>query len=240
MDGAITEMANFLAIESTASLCSIALGFNGNVTVREQEGARSHTQFMLPLIDEVLQVEHCDIASLDAIAFAAGPGAFTGVRLAASVAKALAFAAGIPVIPVSSLAVIAQTTARLTGSVAPCLVITDARMGEVYIAEYAFDEQGIAYAVQEDALLAVGRLDLQAFSAKRIAGDAAALLANHAGIDGFTLVNTVAQAQDLLLLAEHAWQHQRVETALSAQAIYLRDKTSWKTVEQQNRERENK
>lgn len=231
-------MANLLAIESSAAVCSIALGINGQLSVREQEGVRSHTQFMLAFIDEVLQEQQCAIADLDGIVFAAGPASFTGVRLAASVAKSLAYAVNIPVIPVSSLAAIAQTAARSTASLEPCLVITDARMGEVYMAEYGFDANGIAYALQNDALAKLDGLTLPPCSARRIAGDAQALLQGREGLAEFEWVAQGASAQDLLRLGEQALKAGKAETALSAQAIYLRDKTSWKNTTQQREEKQ--
>lgn len=205
--------------------------------MREQDGARTHTQYMLAFIDEVLREVECAVTDLDAIVFAAGPGSFTGVRLAASVAKALAFAANIPVIPVSSLAAIAQTTARITASTEPCLVITDARMGEIYVAEYGFDIDGVAKVLRPDVLMSLEQVQSLQIHAKRLAGDALPLLQHVTWVSGIHGITQTAHAQDLLRLGERAFKDKQTETALAAQAIYLRDKTSWKNITQQQEEK---
>lgn len=229
-------MANLLAIESSAALCSVALKIGQKVTFREQEGERSHTQFMLSFIDELLHEKQCNVADLDAIVFSAGPGSFTGVRLATSVAKSLAYAGGIPVIPVSSLAVIAQGVARVTGSYSSCLVTTDARMGEVYVGEYSF-KNGIAQPVRPEMILAIDALVFTDYQAHYLAGNAAGLLQNKPGIEHFELVSQAAHAQDLFFPAEDGLKTGETQAALEAEAIYLRDKTSWKNVEQQKQEK---
>jgi tRNA threonylcarbamoyladenosine biosynthesis protein TsaB len=231
-------MSKLLAIESSASLCSIALSIDGKLSTREQDGSRTHTQYMLAFIDEVLQEQQCTVAELDAIVFSAGPGSFTGVRLATSVAKSLAYAANIPLVPVSSLAAIAQTVARVTACHEPCLVITDARMGEVYVAEYDFDESGLARSVMPDILMSLDQLQELQFQSKRLAGDALSLLQGNPRLSAMETITQAAYAQDLLLQGEQALKTNRLETALAAQAIYLRDKTSWKNISQQSEERQ--
>jgi hypothetical protein len=124
-------MNNILAIESSSSSCSVALSFNGKINIREDHGERTHTQFILPFIEELLNSENIKASDLDAIAFSAGPGSFTGIRLAASIAKSIAYAAKIPVIAISSLAAIAQSYVRIGKNSESCIVATDARMGEI-------------------------------------------------------------------------------------------------------------
>ena len=230
-------MPGFLAIESSAAWCSVALDFNGKTIVREQHGERSHTRSMLPFIDEILCEQQCRLTDLDAIVFSAGPGSFTGIRLASSVAKSLAYAAGIPVVPVSSLACIAQAVARVSGSFEPCLVICDARMGDVYLAEYAFDSAGLAFPLHADSLKPLAGLQLDVFSARRLAGNAASLLADCPGIEALEILDEPGHARDLLLPAVHAFSVGKAETPLTAQSVYLRDKTSWKNTQQQLEEK---
>lgn len=120
-----------LAIESSTELLTLALYFDGRIV--EGEGARgvSHSEIALPLLQGLLDEQGVALAGLDGIAFGAGPGAFTGLRLAASVAQGLAVGAGLPVVGVGSLEALALELGD--GRVYAC---TDARMNEVYCAAY--------------------------------------------------------------------------------------------------------
>ena len=125
-----------LALDTATEGCSVSLGIGDRHIDRYVELERGHAEQLLPMIDEVLAEGGLTLGDLDAIAFGRGPGGFTGVRLAASVAQGLAFGAGIGVVPISDLAAVAQHVCQLDLSVRRVLVVNDARMREVYWAAF--------------------------------------------------------------------------------------------------------
>jgi tRNA threonylcarbamoyladenosine biosynthesis protein TsaB len=118
---------NLLALETSTDVGSIALWRNGDVLLRACPAGISHSATLLPLIVATLAEVGLDFADLDGIAFAAGPGSFTGLRVACSVAQGLAFAHDIPLLPVGTLDALAVASGGQR-----VLVALDARMGEVY------------------------------------------------------------------------------------------------------------
>src|SRR5690554_7950444 len=97
-----------LAIDTATEACSVALLVDGQVFDRYAVIPRLHARQLLPMVQQVLDEAGTGLAAVDAIAFGQGPGAFTGLRIAAGVVQGLAFALDKPVLPVSSLAAIAQ------------------------------------------------------------------------------------------------------------------------------------
>ena len=108
---------NVLAIETATEACSAAvLLSNGRLVERFTLTERSHSELILPMIDEVLAEAKLTVAQLDGLAFGRGPGGFTGVRVAAGVIQGLAFGAGLKVAPVSSLEAVAAQVLLLPTS----------------------------------------------------------------------------------------------------------------------------
>lgn len=138
-------MSKILAIETATEACSAALMIGENVITRIKLAPREHTKLILPMMDEVLEEAGIALEELDAIAFSRGPGAFTGLRIAAGVAQGAALSVGIPVIPVSTLAALAAQAVStiFAGNDDVIISALDARMGEVYWGVYRLGESGI-------------------------------------------------------------------------------------------------
>jgi len=120
-----------LAFESSCERASVALSLNGEIDARWLDGHANHSEHMLALVRSLLADAGLGVSALDAVAFGAGPGAFTGLRLACGLAQGLALGAGLGVIPVCSLAALAAQS-----PLPQALVATDARMGEIYHGRY--------------------------------------------------------------------------------------------------------
>lgn len=132
---------NLLALDTSSEGCSAAL-LQGNgetqLSFRSELAPRGHTRLLMPMIRELLTESGLTPSDLDAMAFACGPGSFTGLRIATGVVQGLAYGLDIPVVPVSSLQVVAAgAIERFTlGDGDKVAVAFDARMGEVYCASY--------------------------------------------------------------------------------------------------------
>jgi len=140
-----------LGFDTSTSACTVAL-LNGDVvSVRHQHAPMQQAHLILPMIQELLDSSSLTVNELDAIAYGCGPGSFTGIRISNSVAQGIGFAIQKPIIPISSLATLAQT-AFLEQQWSRLLVAMDARMGKIYWATYTINASGLAELIGNERL----------------------------------------------------------------------------------------
>ena len=119
-----------LALDTATEACTVALLTDGEVIAESVEIGRGHAQEILSMVDRVLAQAQTTLSDLSGIASGIGPGSFTGVRVCVAVAQGLAFGAGLPVVPVTTLEALALQA--IGGGAERVLACLDARMGEVY------------------------------------------------------------------------------------------------------------
>jgi tRNA threonylcarbamoyladenosine biosynthesis protein TsaB len=226
-------MPIILAIETSSELASCALLSGDTVISRESDGVRTHSQSVLPMVQELLAESGIGLKDVEAIAFGAGPGSFTGVRTACGVAQGLAFGADLPVLPLITLEAMAESCRARSGAF-DVLTVLDARMNEVYWAQYRFD--GAWHAVIEpvlsspeavqplpaEALAACGNgfaAYPDAFAGKAFAAHADAAIVPHARALARIGAAALAAGQGL--------------PAAQAQPLYLRNKVAYTSAERQ-------
>ena len=147
---------NLLAIDTATESCSAALLCDGQLFERSELAPRRHAELILPMIDSLLTEAGISRRRLDGIAVGRGPGAFTGVRLGISVAQGLALGLDIPVVPVSSLAALAQAAPGQDEAGgdstrdAAILTVIDARMGEIYAGAFRRGADGLVVPIMDE------------------------------------------------------------------------------------------
>jgi len=218
-----------LAIDTASASCSAALLLGEHLLQRERLLERGHAEAILPMVDELLSEAAVPLTALTAIAFGRGPGAFTGVRLAASVTQGLAFGAGVPVVPVSDLQAIAQRALDTERAIERVLVCADARMHEVYRGCFERSPEGLARAVDAEEVLQPAAVRLPALWAERrpLAGAGSGFAAYPELRSGLTLDvilgDLLPHAAEIARLAVPEVVAGRFFQAEQALPVYLRD-----------------
>ena len=181
--------STLLALDTSGPACSVALLASGNTLQAYELEAQKHTREILPLVDKLLQKGGIEKSAIQGIIISAGPGAFTGLRVGAAVAMGLAAAWNVPLLPVSSLALLAATVQRHSGA-NKILAVMDARMGEVYAGLY---ENGAC--TGEDRVCAPEALPAEWFEGADRFPTGATLAEDHympEAIDAFSLLDSAA------------------------------------------------
>ncbi len=222
-------MSRLLAIDTATEACSAALWLDGEVREQYAVAPREHARRLLPMVETLLAEAGLALGDLDALAFGRGPGSFTGVRIAAGMAQGLAFSAGLPVVPVSTLAALAQGAASDTRR--RLLTAIDARMGEVYWACYVAGTDGLVTPEGDERVCAPGEVPMPEGDGWYGVGSGWAAYAEPlvtrlggvlAGSDGARY----PRAGDVARLAAAAFERGEALPAERAIPVYLRDRVA--------------
>ena len=220
-----------LAFETATEGCSVAVYSDGEVRERFELAPRRHAELALPWAEQLLVEAGIAKSQLDAIAVGRGPGAFTGVRLAISIAQGIALALDKPVVPVSTLAALAM---RANGE--RILAAIDARMGEIYLAAFEHDGAGLR-ALDHEIVVnpeAAAIPDGDAWHGIGTGFAAADGLLQRRFADRLAAVDAAAlpHAAEIARLAAHAFARGEAVAPERVEPAYLRDNVAL-TLEQQ-------
>lgn len=237
----VSSMSNILVFDASSSWCSAALSVNGDVFSTAEMQPRQHAQLILPMIEGLCQQAGIKPAGLNGIAYGKGPGSFTGLRIAISVAQGLSLATGAKLYGISSLQALAWQGMKQLGH-ERVVAIMNAHMGEVFYGAYAQASDAMTCIIN-DALCKPEDVNL------------APLFSNNGSFnawvgvgDGFQfesqLPDTIQQlklidseisplAQSMMDLALIAWQQNEFTAAEYQQPVYLRDTVAWKKLSEQ-------
>ena len=158
---------NLLAIDTTTDVCALAVHRQNRWFEHNRSAPRMHNRNVLSMIDSVLDAAGMRALDLDLIAFGAGPGSFTGVRIGAAVSQGIALAAGAKLIPVANSAVAAEALRRIGGLRGEVDIVRASRPGWRYRARYQLDDTGVR-CVDFDRLVATGEVDGNAIDADHL------------------------------------------------------------------------
>lgn len=230
-----------LALEMATEACSVALYLDGEILARHEVAPRRHAELALPWTEALLAQAGLAKSQLDAIACGRGPGAFTGVRLAVALTQGLALALDRPAIGISTLEALALPAMHALeaedDAATRVLAAIDARMAEVYLAEYYRDTAGVWQRHGEEIVIAPGTVTLSAAHVYRAMGTGfAAQNGALAEALGTRLVaadaSALPHAADVARLAAVAFE--RGEGLLAPEQLqpaYLRNKVALTLVE---------
>ncbi|HEY7884930.1 MAG TPA: tRNA (adenosine(37)-N6)-threonylcarbamoyltransferase complex dimerization subunit type 1 TsaB [Cellvibrionaceae bacterium] len=228
-------MPRILAIDTSTDACSVAYLSESTLLEHYELAAQTHTLRILPMIDAVLAEAGIGLRDLDAIAFGRGPGSFTGLRIGFGTLQGLAFAADLPVLPVSTLMAMAENYYQNpeVGRLQPVLPALDARMNEVYWCLYqGLSAQGLPQPVVDEAVMAPEQVALlPEVLAQRTAltgigagwhYEALTDSANQVKLECYPRAGSIARIGAVYLANGQA---QPIE---AVQPVYLRNTVSWK------------
>ena len=227
-------MTTLLAFDTATEQMSLAVAVADRVWTHEAAGGALASATLIPAILALLKDAGVGLRELDAIAFGRGPGAFTGLRTACSVAQGLAFGADKPVLPIDSLLAVAEHS-RGVAAEWRVWALMDARMNEIYAAQYAYADA--AWRVLDAPMLTHAEALNERWRAdppQAVAGNA--LLAFGERLrpaDAQQRADARPSAVAMLPLARALWDRGGAVDAALALPLYVRDKVAQTTVERE-------
>jgi tRNA threonylcarbamoyladenosine biosynthesis protein TsaB len=223
-----------LALDTATEACSAALYIDGDTQERFEIAPRVHTKLLLPMIDSLMAEADLRPQQLDAIAFGCGPGSFTGVRIATSVMQGIAYAADLPVVPVSTLAAISQACLQKTTQ-NTIFTAVDARMNEIYWAVYQRDTENYAELVGQERVQSASDIDGLSLTGYGIGSgwlQYASILSEELNNQLIAFdADYLPHSADIALLGSVAVKRNKTIPVEQAMPVYLRDKVAKTTAE---------
>lgn len=214
-----------LALDTATEACSVALLHHNQIYHLDELSPRTHTQRILPMVDELLAQAKIRLNEVDLLAFGRGPGSFTGVRVGVSVAQGLAFGANLPVAAISNLTAMAEA-ARLKEGVTDVVALIDARMNEVYFSQLHYDGQCWQVIVEEQVCSpekAIAQIQHREKLVVVGTGWAAYSQFEQANLALTMSDITLPSAKAMLSLAPF----EPLKQALEIEPVYLRNEVTW-------------
>jgi tRNA threonylcarbamoyladenosine biosynthesis protein TsaB len=237
-----------LAVETSTEACSAALTIDGVVSERFELAPKEHTQLILPMIASLMADAGLKPQQLDALAFSCGPGSFTGVRIATGVIQGIALGANLPVVPVSTLAAIAQdffdnnheriqAEGLKTDISAFNIAFTamDARMGEIFWGVYQRNAQGFAELIGKEAVTLAADVEFPDLIGTGIGSGwgvyGEELRLRLAGLVSTCQIDNLPRAGAIARLGAQGFKQGLAVDVELAMPVYLRDKVAKKESE---------
>ncbi|MGR8999900.1 MAG: tRNA (adenosine(37)-N6)-threonylcarbamoyltransferase complex dimerization subunit type 1 TsaB [Gammaproteobacteria bacterium] len=237
-----------LALETATQACSAALSIDGVITERFELTANEHTRLILPMIDSLMANAGLKPQQLDVLAFGCGPGSFTGVRIATGVIQGIALGADLPVVPVSTLAAIAQEffdennvkekDERLKAELSifnVAFTAMDARMGEIFWGVYRRDEQGFAELIGKESVTPAAEVEFPDMTGVGIGSGWGVyqqeLMTRLAGRAGYCENDKLPRARAIARLGARGFERGLAVAVEQAMPVYLRNKVAKKESE---------
>ena len=222
---------NLLALDTSTEFLSLALQLGDKTYTHYQHAGQAASQLVLPQIQALLDSAKITLKDLDGIAFGAGPGAFTGVRVACGVAQGLGFGASLPVVGVNTLLALAQASGH--ERVIACL---DARMGEIYYAAFEcknneWIEQSVTRVCKPEAAPVLEGAWTGAGSGWAVYAEVLSQIYAKSLVE--ILPNITPTAEAILQLAKPIFAAGKAKPASAAAPIYIRNRVALTTIERE-------